>query len=204
MRNLETAGADVFHYDVMDGHFVPNLTIGPLIIKSLHNRLQSRFDVHLMVANPDVQIAWFDLPAVRSLTIHVEASRDLASDLQRIRQRNKRAGITLNPPTPSHSLDPYLETIDQVLVMSVNPGFAAQTFLREALPKIESIAERREKMGLEFIIQVDGGINQETIAWVRDVGADEVVAGNAIFGAANPAAAYTYLYDKLQGKDIRT
>jgi len=193
LRELENAGATLFHFDVMDGHFVPNLTLGPLVIESLQGHIRSAFDVHLMVTNPEEQITWFDLPSVRSLTIHIEASSDIIRDLRGIRERGKLAGISLNPPTPVSEIEPVLEEVDQVLVMSVHPGFAGQEFMEDALPKIETLAKRKAKSGLPYAIQVDGGINLETIRLVSTAGAEEIIAGNAIFAAENPVAAYQEL-----------
>ncbi len=197
IHELEEAGADLFHYDVMDGHFVPNLTVGPLIIESLAGHIDTNFDVHLMVTNPEIQIPWFDLPAVRSITIHIEASADVVTDLNNIRQQGKKAGISLNPETPVDTLDPILHEVDQILIMAVNPGFPAQVFMKASLEKIEYAAKKRTELGLDYIIQVDGGINPETISWVRDAGAEEIVAGNAIFNTDDPAQAYKELYTMI-------
>ncbi len=193
IRELEQVGVSLFHYDVMDGHFVPNLTIGPLIIKSLQPHISSQFDAHLMVTNPETQLAWFDLPSVRSLSIHIEASKNLDADLKTIQSFNKKAGIVINPPTEVEKLDPYLEKVDQILVMSVHPGFGGQKFMENSLPKIEYLANRKSKEGFEYQIQVDGGINKETIRWVYDAGATEIVAGDAVFNTENPPETYRRL-----------
>ena len=191
-------GVSLFHYDVMDGHFVPNLTIGPLIIKSLQSHISSQFDAHLMVTNPETQLAWFDLPSVRSLSIHIEASKNLDADLKTIQSFNKKAGIVINPPTEVEKLDPYLGKVDQILVMSVHPGFGGQKFMGNSLPKIEYLANRKSKEGFEYQIQVDGGINKETIRWVYDAGATEIVAGDAVFNTENPPETYRWLMSIIE------
>lgn len=195
---MQSAGASVFHFDVMDGHFVPNITIGPLVLDSLKKLANCYFDVHLMVTNPSQQIKWFDRQNVRSLSIHIETPSDIKQDLQWIRDSGKRSGVALNPPTPVEKLKPLMPYVDQILVMSVYPGFPGQTFLNESLAKIEALAELREREGLSYLIQVDGGINEETMRWVNDAGADEIVSGNTIFSAANPAGAFQRLSGLLQ------
>lgn len=200
IREMERAGAHVFHFDVMDGHFVPNITIGPLIIDSLDGETEAEFDVHLMVTNPSRQIKWFDRPRVRSLSIHVETSSDVRKDLLWIQEQNKRAGVAFSPPTPVERLKPILASVDQILVLSVYPGFPGQTFLKEALGKIEELVRLREREGLNYRIQVDGGINRETLRWVRDAGADEVISGNTIFSAEDPAGAFHELSGLLKAE----
>jgi ribulose-phosphate 3-epimerase len=182
----------------MDGHFVPNITVGPLIIRSLGDRIKSRYDVHLMVSNPHVQLYWFDHEKVRSLTIHIEVSTNVHRDLMSIRELNKRAGISLKPATKVNTLEPILEYVDQVLVMTVNPGFGGQQFLPEMLSKIEYLARKRDEMGYPYVIQVDGGINEETIQLALQAGADEFVAGSAIFERPDPVAAYRRLSQLLE------
>lgn len=188
--DLERAGAEVFHYDVMDGHFVANLSGPPAIIADLEPFLSSQFDVHLMVDIPERFIPWFQYKSVRSISIHVEASSDLERDFRSIRSYGKQAGIVINPPTGSESLDPYFETVDQVLVMTVNPGLGGQPFMKGMLPKIEYCARKRDELGLGYTIQVDGGVNENTIRWVYEAGADEIVAGSAIFRQENPVEAF--------------
>ncbi len=187
---LEQAGARVFHYDVMDGHFVANLSGPPSMIADLEPLLSSQFDVHLMVDIPERFIPWFYYKSVRSISIHVEASSDLTRDFQSIRSQGKQVGIVINPPTNSESLDPYFEKIDQVLVMTVNPGLGGQPFMKEMVPKIEYCARRRDELGLGFTIQVDGGINEDTIREVYEAGANEIVAGSAIYRQVNPVEAF--------------
>ncbi|MDP8243106.1 MAG: ribulose-phosphate 3-epimerase [Candidatus Hinthialibacter antarcticus] len=198
VQNMKSAGASVFHFDVMDGHFVPNITIGPLVLDSLKNIPDCAFDVHLMVTNPSRQIKWFDRENVRSLSIHIETSSDIKQDLQWIRDSGKRSGVALNPPTTVEKVHPLLPYVDQILVMSVYPGFPGQTFLNESLAKIEALAELREREGLSYLIQVDGGINEETMRWVNNAGADEIVSGNTIFSDPNPANAFQRLSGLLK------
>ncbi len=198
VRSLKDSGASVFHFDVMDGHFVPNITIGPLIIDCLQPISGCQFDVHMMVTNPSRQIKWFDRPNVRSLSIHIETSSDIKQDLNWIRESGKRSGIALNPPTTIDKLKPILAYVDQILVMSVYPGFPGQTFLNESLNKIESLVKLREKEGLSYCIQVDGGINEETMRWVNDAGADEIVSGHTILSAPDPAQAFQRLSELLR------
>jgi ribulose-phosphate 3-epimerase len=193
LQVLEDVGVSLFHYDVMDGHFVPNLSGSPAIIKDLQSHLRSQYDVHLMVDNPARVIPWFDFPSVRSISIHVEASQNLRNDFEIIRSRGKWVGVVVNPPTPVSSLDPYLEIVDHVLVMTVNPGMGGQSMIQDTLPKIEYCAKKRAQLNRNFIIQVDGGVNERTIRWVRDAGADEIVAGSAIFDKENPVDAYRNL-----------
>ena len=196
--DLETQGVRVFHYDVMDGHFVPNLTFGPCVLKSLGDLVQSKFDVHLMVTNPEEMIAWFDLPNVRSITVHIESSKDIHCDIKNIKNRNKWAGISLNPSTPAGKLKLLLSEIDHILVMTVHPGLPAQKFINDTLSKIEYFAAQKKQYGYSFKIQVDGGIQEETMKWVLDAGADEIVSGNAIFAADDPVKQYLILNDILQ------
>lgn len=198
IRELEKQGVDTLHFDVMDGHFVPNITVGPLIIKSLAPHICSEFDVHLMVTNPEVQIPWFDHPRIRSLTFHIEATQNLEIELRLIRNQRMKAGISLKPSTKLENLYSFLESVDHILVMTVDPGFGGQDFMPEMLPKIEFLAEARERRGLEYTIQVDGGINENTIGIALDAGADEFVAGSAIFNQPNPIEAYLRLLGKIK------
>lgn len=191
IEELQKAGAHVFHYDVMDGHFVPNLTIGPVLIESLQKSgVTCEFDVHLMVTNPEIQMKWFNVDLVRSVTIHHEVSRNIKRDMGWIREHGKKAGLALNPPTEIREVEANLEHVDQVLVMSVYPGFAGQPFLHESLAKIEALVALRAKYDYHYTIQVDGGINPDTIQAVIDAGVDEVVSGSAIFSQSDPQKAY--------------
>lgn len=190
---LEQAGIDLFHYDVMDGHFVENLTIGPLILHSLAGKVKSQFDVHLMVDNPEKQIGWFDLPNVRSISIHIEASSDLTNDLSNIQKRGKKSGVVMNPNTPVNWLDPVLDQVDQILVMSVYPGQGGQSFIAETLESVRYLSQKKKENNYPFIIQIDGGINQHTIKQAADAGVEELVAGSAVFNQPSPVEALNHL-----------
>jgi ribulose-phosphate 3-epimerase len=190
---LEQAGIDVLHYDVMDGHFVQNLTMGPLIIESLAGKVKSQFDVHLMVENPEKQIGWFDLPSVRSISVHVEASSNLANDLYDIHNRGKKSGVVINPNTPVRWLNPVLAKLDQVLVMSVYPGLGGQKFIEDTLDSVRYLAQQKKEKGYSYIIQIDGGINQHTIKKAADAGVEELVAGSAVFNHPSPVNALHHL-----------
>ncbi|MBN2326254.1 MAG: ribulose-phosphate 3-epimerase [Candidatus Omnitrophica bacterium] len=200
IRDLEDAGAILFHYDVMDGHFVPNLSGSPHIIEDLQRTIRSRFDVHLMTSNPERVIPWFDLISVRSISIHAEASKNIQADFEAIRSQGKSAGVVINPPTPMTSLDSLFEHVDQVLIMTVFPGLGGQRLIKDALKKIEYCAQRRNALGLDFAIQVDGGVKEDTIRWVFDAGATEIVSGSAIFERPDPAEAYRHL-NRLIGNE---
>lgn len=186
---VEEAGADMLHVDVMDGHFVPNLTIGPPVVKALKGVTDVPLDVHLMIDNADATVDWYLDAGADYVTVHVEAVAEMADVLARIRAAGARAAVTLNPPTPADALMPHLTAVDMVLVMSVNPGFGGQSFIPGSVAKVERIAELCSQMGVSPLIQVDGGINEETVALVAKAGARAFVAGNAVFGDPDPGAA---------------
>lgn len=190
---LEQAGIDLFHYDVMDGHFVDNLSIGPLILHSLAGKVKSQFDVHLMVNNPEKQIAWFDLPSVRSISIHFEASSNLTNDLIAIQNRGKIPGVVINPNTSVQLLDPVVSKAGQILVMSVYPGQGGQTFIDETLESVRYLSQKKKEHDYSYIIQIDGGINQNTIKQAAEAGVEELVAGSAVFNQPSPVAALNHL-----------
>lgn len=185
------------HFDVMDGHFVPNLTVGPPVISALVPHCRSDFDVHLMVTDPERMYGWFLLDRVRSITVHGEATANLHALLNGIRASGKMAGVSLNPATGPENLIYVLPQLDLVQVMTVNPGFGGQEFLPETLPKIRALAQLREKEGAKFLIQVDGGINSKTMDAVLEAGADELVIGHGIFHAPDPIAAYRRFQEEL-------
>lgn len=187
VRMISEAGADWIHVDVMDGHFVPNLTIGPEHVRVLKRITSVPLDVHLMIDNPEVQLPWYVDAGADSITIHVEACDDPRSLLQSIRDSGVKAGISLNPETPVSSLNGLLQDVDLVLVMSVHPGFGGQSFIEGSLKKIEEIARMREELGCDLLIEVDGGINVDTAALAARAGAEILVAGSAIFCADDPA-----------------
>jgi ribulose-phosphate 3-epimerase len=181
VRAIDEAGADWIHIDVMDGHFVPNLTIGPGVVKALRSHTAKPFDVHLMISPVDLFLDAFAEAGADVITVHPEAGPHLHRSIQRIKGLGKKAGVSLNPATPAKMLDYVLEDIDLVLVMSVNPGFGGQKFIASQLKKIEAIANRAAKQGLTIDIEVDGGIDASTAPQAISAGATVLVAGTAAF-----------------------
>ena len=181
VRAIDEAGADWIHVDVMDGHFVPNITIGPGVVKALRPHSSKPFDVHLMISPIDNFLDAFAEAGADIITVHPEAGPHLHRTIQRIKGLGKKAGVSLNPATPAKMLDYVLEEIDLVLVMSVNPGFGGQKFITSQLKKIEAIANRIAKEGLDVQVEVDGGIDGETARQAVAAGATVLVAGTAAF-----------------------
>jgi ribulose-phosphate 3-epimerase len=178
---VEKAGADYIHIDVMDGHFVPNITIGPLIVEAIRPITKLPLDVHLMIENPDHYIEAFAHAGADYITVHVEACRHLHRTIQNIKSYGIKAGVVLNPATPVESIQHIIGDIDMVLLMSVNPGFGGQKFIPEVLPKIRKVKEMADQKGLNIEIEIDGGVNPETARQCMEAGANVLVAGSAIY-----------------------
>ena len=179
-------GASVIHVDIMDGHFVPNLTIGPPVVKSLRKVTDLPLDCHLMIENPDEFIPVFAEAGINWISVHQEACRHLNRTLHLIKSHDCQAGVVINPATPVETLNEVLDIVDYVLVMSVNPGFGAQQFIPSTLHKMRKLAEIRSQRRLQYRIEVDGGVAMDTIADVVRAGAEILVAGNAVFGKGDP------------------
>jgi ribulose-phosphate 3-epimerase len=176
-------GGAMLHVDVMDGHFVPNITIGPLVVAALRKTFTNVIlDCHLMIENPDDYIPAFAEAGASWISVHQEACVHLHRTLQHIESHGCKSGVVLNPGTPVHTLDEVLDTVDHVLVMSVNPGFGGQKFIPGALAKVKTLVEVRESLGLSFRIEIDGGVGLDTVGEIVRAGAEILVAGNAVFG----------------------
>ena len=189
MKKVTDAGAEYIHIDVMDGTFVPNITLGSPVVKSLRKASNAVFDVHLMTEHPETQIAAFAEAGADIITFHIEAARHAHRIVQQIKAAGCKAGIALNPATPLVMLEELLGDIDMALLMTVNPGFGGQKFIQSMLEKIEILRHTVEDNGFEVDIEVDGGINAETAKLVVEAGANVLVAGSAVYGAADAAAA---------------
>lgn len=189
VRKAEEGGAEYLHIDVMDGHFVPNITIGPLVVQALRPHSKMLFDVHLMIENPDNYLAAFVKAGADLLTVHVEACRHLHRTIQNIKELGVKAGVALNPHTSLTEIEYILEDVDLILLMTVNPGFGGQKFIHNVLPKIRSLRAMLDERGSKAEIQVDGGVTEETASLVTEAGARVLVAGSAVFGKEDVAGA---------------
>ncbi|WP_066252664.1 ribulose-phosphate 3-epimerase [Neobacillus drentensis] len=190
---VEKGGADYIHVDVMDGHFVPNITIGSLIVEAIRPITKLPLDVHLMIENPDQYIEAFAKAGADYITVHVEACRHLHRTIQNIKSFGIKAGVVLNPATPVESIQHIIGDIDMVLLMSVNPGFGGQKFIPEVLPKIKKVKEMAEQKGLDIEIEIDGGVNSETAKLCVEAGANVLVAGSAIYNQEDYAEAISLI-----------
>jgi ribulose-phosphate 3-epimerase len=189
IKAVEAAGADWIHVDVMDGHFVPNITIGPLVVKAAKRSTQLPLDVHLMIENPERYIPEFVNAGADLVAVQVETCPHLHRTIQLIQENGARPGVVLNPTTPLASLEWILEDVDFVMLMSVNPGFGGQQFIPATLPKIRQLRAMIQERGLSTLIEVDGGVNADTIGDIAAAGADVFVAGSAIYGTSDYTAA---------------
>jgi ribulose-phosphate 3-epimerase len=185
IKRLEEGGADMIHVDVMDGHFVPNLTIGPPVIKALKKKTSILFDVHLMISPVHKYIEAYSQAGADIITIHPEATNDLKSSILKIKELNKKVGVSLNPETKIDTILNFLEQIDLVLIMSVKPGFGGQKFIPEVLNKVKELKKIQKEKGLDFDIEIDGGINFENSKVAIDAGANILVSGTTIFKSNN-------------------
>jgi ribulose-phosphate 3-epimerase len=181
IKSVEAAGADWIHVDVMDGHFVPNITIGPLVVEAVRRVTSLPLDVHLMIENPDRYIEDFAKAGADLISVQVEACVHLNRTIQMIKEYNRRAGVVLNPSTPLSSLEWIMEDVDFIMIMSVNPGFGGQKFISNSLDRVKALRQMIRDRGLATLIEIDGGVNEKTIKNSSDAGVDIFVAGSAIF-----------------------
>ncbi len=198
IKDVERGGADYIHVDVMDGHFVPNITIGPLIVEAIRPVTNLPLDVHLMIENPDQYIGAFAKAGADIITVHVEACTHLHRTIQQIKAEGVKAGVVLNPHTPVSMIEHVLEDIDLVLFMTVNPGFGGQSFIHSVLPKISQVASMIEEQNLQVEIEVDGGVNSETSKLCIEAGANVLVAGSAIYNQKDRALAIANIRNENQ------
>jgi ribulose-phosphate 3-epimerase len=203
-RAVQAAGADLLHVDVMDNHYVPNLTVGPLVCAALRPHVRLPIDVHLMVKPVDRIIPEFARAGAAIISFHPEASEHVDRTLGLIRELGCRAGLVLNPATPLGCLDHTLDKLDLVLVMSVNPGFGGQQFIRTVLPKIAEVRRRIDRLGRDIWLEVDGGVKADNIAEIAAAGADTFVAGSAIFGSKDYAATIREMRRRVDAGIVRT
>ena len=181
IKSVEAAGADWIHVDVMDGHFVPNITLGPLVVEAVRRATSLPLDVHLMIENPDRYIEDFAKAGADLISVQVEACVHLNRTIHMIKELDRRAGVVLNPSTPLASLEWIMEDVDFIMIMSVNPGFGGQKFIPNSLDRVRALRKMIRDRGLETLIEIDGGVNEKTIKNISDAGVDVFVAGSAIF-----------------------
>lgn len=198
IKDVERGGADYIHVDVMDGHFVPNITIGPLIVDAIRPVTDLPLDVHLMIENPDDYIEVFAEAGADIITVHEEAAVHLHRTIHQIKDHDVKAGVVINPATPVSAITEILPSVDMVLVMTVNPGFGGQSFIHEAVPKIKQLDELRKAHGYEFEIEIDGGVNVDTAKLCTDAGADVLVAGSAVFNETDRATAIKNIRESIK------
>jgi len=199
---IAAGGADYVHIDVMDGHFVPNITIGPLVVEAVRRVTDLPLDVHLMIENPDLFIADFARAGADIITVHGEAVHHLHRTVQLIRSLGKKAGVSINPATPVSTLEVILDDLDLVLVMTVNPGFGGQNFIPGCLPKIETLRRMIDRRGLAVELEVDGGVKPDNIGRIAAAGAEVFVAGSAVFGTPDYRATITALRERASNPAV--
>ncbi|MCA1059212.1 ribulose-phosphate 3-epimerase [Rossellomorea aquimaris] len=197
IKDVEKGGADYIHVDVMDGHFVPNITLGPMIVSAIRPLTTLPLDVHLMIENPSQYVDAFADAGADYITVHVEADPHLHRTIQMIKNKGVKAGVVLNPGTPAEMIKPILQDVDMVLLMTVNPGFGGQSFIPSVVPKIKQIREWANEVNPSLEIEVDGGINPKTAAICAEAGADVFVAGSAIYNKSDRGAAIEELKKSL-------
>jgi ribulose-phosphate 3-epimerase len=203
IERATSGGGSVIHVDIMDGHFVPNMTIGPPVVKSLRRATRVPLDCHLMIENPDQYVPEFAEAGADWISVHQEATRHLNRSLHLIKSHRCRAGVVINPATPVEALSEVFDIVDYVLVMSVNPGFGAQEFIPGALHKIRKLAEIRAERGYSYRIEVDGGVALDTVGDVVRAGAEILVAGNAVFGKGDPKVNAAALLDAARSASLQ-
>ncbi len=201
---VETAGARILHVDIMDGHFVPNLSMGTPVVAAVRRATRLTLDVHLMVANTDSVVPLFLEAGADCVSVHQETTPHLDRTLRFIQSEGARAGVVLNPSTPIATIEHALEVCDFVLLMSVNPGFGGQKFIPYTLEKVRALREWRERRSLEFLIEIDGGVSMDNVSKVAEAGVDWIVAGSSVFGNADPGAAFRQLAQAARDAVART